>query len=76
MKEYINKKDIKVAYANDSFELWYLLHFRYIDTSIMRDKILRDVIIELKRNFPYSIFFLCINSEIPIPSIFLKEVCN
>lgn len=45
-------KGIKVAYANDSFELWYLLHFRYVDVSIMRDKILRDVITEFKKNFP------------------------
>jgi hypothetical protein len=46
------EKGIKVAYANDSFELWYLLHFRYVDTRIMRDKILIDVIAEFKKNFP------------------------
>ncbi|MCZ6105694.1 RloB family protein [Campylobacter ureolyticus] len=45
-------KGVKVAYANDSFELWYLLHFNYIDTLIMRDKILENVIYELKIKFP------------------------
>lgn len=28
--------DIKVAYTNDAFELWYLLHFNYHDTAIHR----------------------------------------
>ena len=31
---------IDVAYSNDSFELWYLLHFDYRDTPIMRDEII------------------------------------
>lgn len=50
--EKAKSKGIKVAYANDSFELWYLLHFNYIDTPIMRDKILENVIDELKIKFP------------------------
>ncbi|MCG3692718.1 RloB family protein [Aliarcobacter butzleri] len=45
-------KDIKVAYANDSYELWYLLHFNYRPTAITRDKILEQVIKKLKeKNF-------------------------
>lgn len=28
--------DIKVAYSNEAFELWYLLHFHYYDTAISR----------------------------------------
>ncbi len=28
---------MKVAYSNESFELWYLLHFSYIDTQLKRD---------------------------------------
>lgn len=28
--------DIKVAYSNESFELWFLLHFNYIDCSLTR----------------------------------------
>ncbi len=29
-------KNIKVAYSNEAFELWYLLHFRYSDTPSSR----------------------------------------
>jgi len=28
---------LKVAWANEAFELWYLLHFNYLDTGISRD---------------------------------------
>ena len=42
------KLKIKVAYANDSFELWYLLHFEYRTTAIMRDEIIKEVISHLK----------------------------
>jgi RloB-like protein len=28
----------KVAYSNEAFELWYLLHFQYIDTAIPRSE--------------------------------------
>ncbi len=40
----------KVAYANDSFELWYLLHFEYRTTAIMRDEIIKKVIYYLKNS--------------------------
>lgn len=30
-------KGIKVAYTNEAFELWYLLHFNYHDTGIRRE---------------------------------------
>ena len=30
------KNKIKVAYSNEAFELWYLLHFNYIETAIPR----------------------------------------
>lgn len=26
----------KVAYSNEAFELWYLLHFQYLDTGLLR----------------------------------------
>lgn len=29
---------IKVAYSNEAFELWYLLHFHYYDTGITRQQ--------------------------------------
>ncbi len=40
--------NIEVAYANDSFELWYLLHFEYRNTAISRDDIVKQVIKKLK----------------------------
>jgi len=40
--------NIEVAYANDSFELWYLLHFEYRNSAISRDEILTKVIKRLK----------------------------
>ncbi len=30
------KNNIKVAYSNEAFELWYLLHFHFYDTGISR----------------------------------------
>jgi hypothetical protein len=30
------RNDIKVAYTNDAFELWYLLHFNYYDMALHR----------------------------------------
>ena len=40
--------NIEVAYTNDSFELWYLLHFEYRNSAISRDEILTQVIKRLK----------------------------
>lgn len=34
--EMARKEGIKVAYSNEAFELWYLLHFAYYDTAISR----------------------------------------
>jgi len=44
---------IDVAYSNDSFELWYLLHFDYRNTPIMRDEIIEKVIEKLKNIEPH-----------------------
>lgn len=51
-----NRRDlnIEVAYSNDSFELWYLLHFNYRDTAILRDEIIKKVIEELKKVEPHK----------------------
>ena len=46
--------NIEVAYANDSFELWYLLHFEYRNSSISRDEILTQVIKRLKEIDAYK----------------------
>lgn len=44
--------NIEVAYSNDSFELWYLLHFNYINTPMTRVDILSKLIILLKELDP------------------------
>ena len=46
-KSKISKYNVEVAYANDSFELWYLLHFDYIDSAIHRDDINKRLIKKL-----------------------------
>ena len=40
---------VDVAYANDAFELWYLLHFEYRNTAISRDELIERVIAKLKQ---------------------------
>jgi len=44
---------VNVAYSNDSFELWYLLHFDYRDTPMMRDEIIEKVVEKLKELKPH-----------------------
>lgn len=39
---------VNVAYSNDAFELWYLLHFNYLDSAISRDDLLTKVIEKLQ----------------------------
>ena len=41
------KLGFKIAYSNDSFELWYLLHFDFMDSNLFRD----DILIKVKENF-------------------------
>jgi len=48
------KEKVRVAYSNDSFELWYLLHFEYRDTAILRDKISDKVIKKIKSINPHK----------------------
>ena len=48
------KDNVKVAYSNDSFELWYLLHFEYRDTAILRDEISDKVIKKIKSINPHK----------------------
>ena len=31
-----SERDIRVAYSNEAFELWYLLHFDFHDTAVSR----------------------------------------
>jgi hypothetical protein len=46
------RKKIKIAYSNEAFELWYLLHFHYFNSGISRD----DYIEKLSKllNEPYK----------------------
>lgn len=32
------QENIKVAYSNEAFEIWYLLHFNYIDAALSREQ--------------------------------------
>jgi len=52
----INAKrlNVEVAYSNDSFELWYLLHFDYIPTPFLRDEINKKLVKKLKEKEPYK----------------------
>lgn len=36
--EIAKSRDFFVAYSNEAFELWYLLHFQYFDTGISRQQ--------------------------------------
>lgn len=35
--ELARKNEIQVAYSNEAFELWYILHFFYLDTGVTRE---------------------------------------
>lgn len=49
------KKDkVEVAYSNDAFELWYLLHFDYIPTALLRDEINKRLIKRLQKRDQYK----------------------
>lgn len=55
------KLKVEVAYSNDSFELWYLLHFVYRNTAILRDEIVKEVIQHLKNKNPHK--FVKLNKD-------------
>lgn len=60
-KSKISKYNVEVAYANDSFELWYLLHFDYVDSSLHREDINKKLIKKLK--LKNSSIFSHLNNE-------------
>lgn len=51
------ENNIQTAYSNDAFELWYLLHFDYCDTAILRSDYITKLQSKLpggyKKNDPY-----------------------
>lgn len=44
-----SKAGVRVAYANDCFELWYLLHFEAVTSEMLRTEVMPRVIAHLKR---------------------------
>lgn len=46
------RKNIKVAYSNEAFELWYLLHFHYYNSAMSRDEYKKKLSREL--GHPYQ----------------------
>ena len=42
----------KVAYSNEAFELWYILHFEYLHSGINRDQYIKKLTEHLKK--PYK----------------------
>jgi len=48
-----NNQDIKLAYSNEAFELWYILHFQYLDVTVNRFqyiKILKEILGDYQKN--------------------------
>lgn len=46
-----NQPEVKVAWSNPSFEIWYLLHFQYRDTAIDRDQVITNLNHALSTNY-------------------------
>jgi hypothetical protein len=44
-----NHKFLKCAWSNEAFELWYVLHFRYLDTGVHRHQYIGQLDDELKK---------------------------
>jgi len=45
------RNGVKVAYSNQSFELWYVLHFYYMDNALPRADYMRMLSKELKHDY-------------------------
>ena len=60
--ELARKNKIKVAYSNEAFELWYILHFNYHDAATSRDQYERmlsqRIDFKYKKNDPNMYDFL------------------
>ena len=46
------KEKISIAYSNEAFELWYILHYEYLNIAINRKKYCKKLSANLK--FPYK----------------------
>lgn len=49
--EIASQNEIRVAYSNQAFELWYVLHFNYLDTAISRHQYKKILTRELKHKY-------------------------
>ncbi|PIP27067.1 MAG: abortive phage infection protein [Candidatus Moranbacteria bacterium CG23_combo_of_CG06-09_8_20_14_all_39_10] len=47
--EKAEKLGLKVAYSNECFELWFLLHFNFIDTAIGRKELIKKLDKEISK---------------------------
>ncbi len=49
--ELAQNEDIDIAYSNEAFELWYVLHFDYLDTGITRQDYCNILSRQLKKGY-------------------------
>ncbi len=61
-----NAQGFKVAYSNEAFELWYVLHFEFLNTGIPRSDYLRKLTSLLSRTYQK-------NSETIYDELFEKQ---
>ncbi|MCG6135263.1 MAG: RloB family protein [Nostoc sp. LLA-1] len=60
------KQGFKVAYSNEAFELWYVLHFEFLNTAIPRSDYIKKLSLLLNRKYQK-------NSEIIYDELFGKQ---
>lgn len=79
--DYAKKMGIETAYSNECFELWYLLHFNYYNTSMDRDTMFSKLDEQLKKhkgicyekNNPDMYELLCDKQDIAIKNAIRLE---
>lgn len=49
--EVANQNEIKIAYSNEAFELWYILHFQYLDTGLSRKDYMKILSQKLRHEY-------------------------
>lgn len=54
--ELAKRKDYLAAWTNEAFELWYLLHFVYIDTAVSRGDYIKKLEAEIRKHPDYGDF--------------------
>ncbi len=54
--ELAQNKSIQSAWSNEAFELWYLLHFQYLDTAIDRKAYIEKLQNEIRKHEGYENF--------------------